>query len=70
MAASELTQASRLTQGAFRKREFYLKEQLHSLNWSDGCFGDGGGDATGQEILGEGDSCLTHGSDFLGAPFK
>lgn len=53
MIASKITEATRLTHNAFRKAEFYLKEKLHSLDWGDGCFGDGSGDATGQEVLGE-----------------
>lgn len=44
---------------------FYLKEKLHSLDWGDGCFGDGSGDTTSQEILGERNSRLTHFWMFL-----
>lgn len=33
----------------------YLKEQLHSLNGGNGCFGDGSSNATSQEVLEEGD---------------
>lgn len=65
MAVSSKTGASRLTAPGRRTFFSYLKEKLHSLNWGDGCFGDGSGDATGQEVLGEGDSRLTHGAMFL-----
>lgn len=37
-----------------------LEEKLHSLDGCDGCLGDGGGDATGQEVLGEGHRGLVH----------
>lgn len=29
----------------------YLKEKLHSFDWSDGCFGNGSGNTASQEIL-------------------
>lgn len=38
----------------------YLKEKLDSLNGSDSCLGDGGGDSSGQEILGKRNGGLTH----------
>ena len=31
------------------------------VDWGNGCLGDGGGDAPGQEILGEGDGLFRHG---------
>ncbi|TNN54907.1 hypothetical protein EYF80_034852 [Liparis tanakae] len=40
-------------------------EKLHPLDGSDGCLGDGGGDAASQEVLGERYSCLIHVSVFL-----
>ena len=39
----------------------HLKEKLDSLDGSHGCLGDGGGDASGHEVLGEGNGCLIHG---------
>lgn len=38
----------------------HLEEKLHPLDGSHGCFGDGRGDATGQEVLGEGNSGVAH----------
>lgn len=50
----------------FRKTFFfYLKEKFDSLDGCNGCFGDGGGDATSQKVLGERDRCLIHGAMFL-----
>lgn len=31
----------------------YLKEQLDSLDGSDSCLGDSGGDSSGQKVLGK-----------------
>lgn len=66
-AVSKITHASRLTLVSLPEEteSFYLKEKLHSLDWGDGCFGDSSGDATGQEVLGERNSCLIHGAMFL-----
>lgn len=38
----------------------HLEEKLDSLDWSYSCFGDGSGDATCQEVLGEGNGLFTH----------
>lgn len=38
----------------------HLQEKLDSLDGGYSCFGDGSGDTTSQEVLGEGNSCLTH----------
>lgn len=38
----------------------HLEEKLDSLDGGYSCFGDGSGNTTSQEVLGEGNSCLTH----------
>lgn len=38
----------------------HLEEQLDSLDGGHGGFGDGSGGTTSQEVLGEGNGCVTH----------
>lgn len=37
-----------------------MEKKLDSLDGGYGCFGDGSGNTTSQEVLGEGNSCLRH----------
>lgn len=47
---------------------FYLQQQLHSLNGSDSCFGDGSGYATGQKVLHKTNNRVRHGWIFRPCP--
>ena len=38
----------------------HLEEKFDSLDGGYSCFRDGSGDTTSQEVLGEGNGCLTH----------
>lgn len=42
------------------KNTAYLQQKFYSLDGSNGCFGDGSGDAASQEVLGKGDGLFTH----------
>ena len=44
----------------------HLQQQLDPLDRGHGRLGDGGGDASGQEVLGEGDGLLRHGGGAAG----
>lgn len=45
--------------------ETYLEEKLDSLDGGYSCFGDGSGNTTSQEVLGEGNSLVSHLSDVI-----